>query len=335
MGLPHRRRGIWRLARARGLARRGPSRRRPGCGYDDHRARAARPRRRDLHGRDPAALRQATSRAGDRGGDLGGRACRCRSGRDRGLHRPTGGPCACARRVDGRGGTAADRGSRLPRGWRVRVRTLARARGARRASENVAGRSRRGGARRAGHGRSPPCDAPRVGRVMERQTESRNPRARNLSAMSTRQILELINDEDATIAGAVRAAIPEIERAVDLVVAALASGHRLFYVGAGTSGRLGVLDASEMPPTFGVEPELVTGIIAGGGHALRMSIEGAEDQAWAGTRDLGDVCRSGAVVVGISASGRAPYVLAVIEHAKPDFDAVGTIAITCNPDSEL
>src|SRR5438552_16620376 len=130
---------------------------------------------------------------------------------------------------------------------------------------------------------------------MERPTESRNPRARNLSAMSTRQILELINDEDATIAGAVRTAIPEIERAVDLVVAALASGHRLFYIGAGTSGRLGVLDASEMPPTFGVEPEVVTGIIAGGDHALRMSIEGAEDQGWAGTRDLGPLFRIGGV----------------------------------------
>ncbi|TMC77414.1 MAG: N-acetylmuramic acid 6-phosphate etherase [Chloroflexi bacterium] len=170
---------------------------------------------------------------------------------------------------------------------------------------------------------------------MDRPTESRNPRARNLSKMSTRQILELINDEDATIAAAVRTAIPEIERAVDVVVAALASGYRLFYVGAGTSGRLGVLDASEMPPTFGVEPELVTGIIAGGDHALRMSIEGAEDQAWAGTRDLGDVCRSGDVVVGISASGRAPYVLAAIEHAKTDFDAAGTIAVTCNRDSPL
>jgi len=170
---------------------------------------------------------------------------------------------------------------------------------------------------------------------MERQTESRNPRARNLGKMSTRQILQLINDEDATIAAVVRAAIPQIERAVEMIVSALASGHRLFYVGAGTSGRLGVLDASEMPPTFGVEPELVTGIIAGGDHALRMSIEGAEDEAWAGTRDLGDVCRSGDVVVGISASGRAPYVLAAIKNAKADFDAAGTIALTCIPDSEL
>ena len=153
--------------------------------------------------------------------------------------------------------------------------------------------------------------------------------------MSTRQILDLINDEDAKIPAAVRAAIPQIERAVDLIVAALASGHRLFYIGAGTSGRLGVLDASEMPPTFGVEPELVTGIIAGGDHALRMSIEGAEDQAWAGTRDLGALCRMGDVVVGISASGRASYAVAAIEKAKADFHAAATIAITCNPDSAL
>src|SRR5206468_2705245 len=133
-------------------------------------------------------------------------------------------------------------------------------------------------------------------------------RARSLSKMSTRQVLELINDEDATVAAAVRAAIPQIERAVDLIVPALASGHRLFYVGAGTSGRLGVLDASEMPPTFGVEPELVTGIIAGGDHALRMSVEGAED-APLGLRDLAARATAGDVVVGISASGRAPYVV--------------------------
>ena len=169
---------------------------------------------------------------------------------------------------------------------------------------------------------------------MERPTEARNPRARNLSKMSTRQILELINDEDASVPAAVRAAIPEIQRAVDLVVPALAAGHRLFYVGAGTSGRLGVLDASEMPPTFGVDPELVTGIIAGGDHALRMSIEGAEDQPQ-GLRDLSEHVKDGDVVVGISASGRAPYVVAAIEKAKADFHAAATIAITCNPDSAL
>jgi N-acetylmuramic acid 6-phosphate etherase len=169
---------------------------------------------------------------------------------------------------------------------------------------------------------------------MERQTESRNPRARGLSTMSTRQILELINDEDATVAGAIRTASPGIERAVDLIVPALASGHRLFYVGAGTSGRLGVLDASEMPPTFGVEPELVTGIIAGGDHALRMSIEGAEDLPL-GLRDLAAQLGAGDVVVGISASGRAPYVIDAIEGAKRDLDAAATIAITCVPDSPL
>jgi N-acetylmuramic acid 6-phosphate etherase len=169
---------------------------------------------------------------------------------------------------------------------------------------------------------------------MERRTEARNPRAHSLSKMSTRQILELLNDEDATVAAAVRAAIPQIERAVDLIVPALASGHRLFYIGAGTSGRLGVLDASEMPPTFGVEPEVVTGIIAGGDHALRMSIEGAED-APLGLRDLAQQMKPGDVVVGISASGRAPYVVDAIEGAKRVLGAAATIAITCNPDSAL
>lgn len=169
---------------------------------------------------------------------------------------------------------------------------------------------------------------------MERATEARNPKAKRLSAMSTREILELINDEDAKVAPAVGAAIPEIERAVDLIVSALGSGHRLFYIGAGTSGRLGVLDASEMPPTFGVEPELVTGIIAGGDHALRMSIEGAEDQPL-GLRDLAALLTAGDVVVGISASGRAPYVVDAIAGAKADLGAAGTIAITCNRGSPL
>jgi len=170
--------------------------------------------------------------------------------------------------------------------------------------------------------------------VNERATEARNPRAKKLGAMSTREILELLNDEDATVPIAVRKAIPAIERAVDLVVKAIADGHRLFYVGAGTSGRLGVLDASEMPPTFGVEPELVTGIIAGGDYALRMSIEGAEDRPL-GLRDLAEHMTAGDVVVGISASGRAPYVVDAIEGAKIDLGAAATIAITCNADSPL
>ena len=170
---------------------------------------------------------------------------------------------------------------------------------------------------------------------MERPTESRNPRAKNLSALPTREILELLNDEDATVPAAVRGAIPAIERAVDLVVPALRGGHRLLYLGAGTSGRLGVLDASEMPPTFGVDPEVVVGIIAGGDHALRLSIEGAEDQGWAGIRDLGDHLRPGDVVVGISASGRAPYVVDAVASAKAKFGAAATVGITCTPGSAL
>jgi N-acetylmuramic acid 6-phosphate etherase len=169
---------------------------------------------------------------------------------------------------------------------------------------------------------------------MERPTESRNPKAQKLSTMSTRQILELINDEDAAVPAAVRRAIPSIERAVELIVASLSKGGRLRYIGAGTSGRLGVLDASEMPPTFGVDPELVTGIIAGGDHALRISIEGAEDQPL-GVRDLAEHVKAGDVVVGISASGRAPYVVDAIQGAKADLGAAATIAITCNPDSPL
>ena len=169
---------------------------------------------------------------------------------------------------------------------------------------------------------------------MERRTEARNPKARGLSSMSTREILELLNAEDATVPAAVRRAIPEIERAVELIVPSLAKVGHLFYVGAGTSGRLGVLDASEMPPTFGVEPEMVQGVIAGGDHALRMSIEGAED-APLGIRDLATHFSAGDVVVGISASGRAPYVVDAVANAKADLQAAATIALTCNGNSEL
>ena len=168
---------------------------------------------------------------------------------------------------------------------------------------------------------------------MDRPTEARNPRAKALSSLSTRDLLELMNDEDATVPGAVRDALPEIERAVGIVTDALAKGGRLRYVGAGTSGRLGVLDASEAPPTFGVEPELVHGIMAGGDAALRRSIEGAEDDGGMGERDARAVLRPGDVLVGISASGRARYVLAAIAAAK----AVGArrVAVTCDPGSPL
>src|SRR5256714_12642406 len=167
----------------------------------------------------------------------------------------------------------------------------------------------------------------------ERMTERRNPRASALSSFSTSEILELMNEEDAGVAGAVRAALPQIAHAVDTIVTSFANRGRLRYVGAGTSGRLGVLDASEAPPTFGVEPELVRGVMAGGDQALRRSIEGAEDDAEAGARDLRAVMRSGDVLVGISASGRARYVLAAVTAATEM--GARTIAITCDPASPL
>src|SRR2546421_7075302 len=162
---------------------------------------------------------------------------------------------------------------------------------------------------------------------MDRPTEARNPRAKTLSSLSTRQLLELMNDEDATVPGAVRAALPEIERAVQIAAGALSKGGRLRYVGAGTSGRLGVLDASEAPPTFGVDPDLVHGVIAGGDEALRRSVEGAEDDPLAGEREIVRIARPGDVVVGLSASGTARYVVAAMKAAS----ALGavTACLTC------
>jgi N-acetylmuramic acid 6-phosphate etherase len=168
---------------------------------------------------------------------------------------------------------------------------------------------------------------------MSERTERRNPRAAGLSKISTRELLELMNDEDATVASAVRRALPRIASAADLLSDALAKGRRLRYVGAGTSGRLGVLDASEAPPTFGVAPEVVHGIIAGGDAALRRAVEGAEDDANAGARDVREVVREGDVVVGISASGRARYVLAALVMAREI--GARTVALTCDPDAPL
>jgi N-acetylmuramic acid 6-phosphate etherase len=167
----------------------------------------------------------------------------------------------------------------------------------------------------------------------QRRTEARNPRASQLASFNTREILELMNDEDATVSAAVRKAAPEIARAVDAIVAAFQSGGRLRYFGAGTSGRLGVLDASEAPPTFGVAEEMVRGLIAGGDDALRHSIEGAEDDALAGSRDAREHVRSGDVVVGISASGRARYVIAALVMAREI--GARTVALTCDPATPL
>jgi len=169
--------------------------------------------------------------------------------------------------------------------------------------------------------------------VSERQTESRNPKAAGMASFTTREILELMNDEDQTVPLAVRAAIPAIEKGVDAIVSAIGRGGHVIYVGAGTSGRLGVLDASEAPPTFGVEPDLFHGIIAGGDNALRSSIEGAEDSESQGRADVAKALRRDDVIVGISASGRAPYVVGGLEAGA--HDASATASITCNRASPL
>jgi N-acetylmuramic acid 6-phosphate etherase len=164
-------------------------------------------------------------------------------------------------------------------------------------------------------------------------TERRNPRAAGLADMSTLEVVGLMADEDATVPDAVRAALPDIARAADAIASAFKSGGRLRYVGAGTSGRLGVLDASEAPPTFGVEPELVLGVIAGGDAALRTSVEGVEDDPLAGEREIVRFARPGDVVVGLSASGSARYVVGAMKAAR----ALGatTAGVTCVPDSAL
>ena len=148
-------------------------------------------------------------------------------------------------------------------------------------------------------------------------TEQPNPATTDLDLRSTLGILEAMSAEDAKSVAAVRAQLPQIAQAVDLVVESLRAGGRLFYVGAGTSGRLGVLDASECPPTFGVSPDLVQGIIAGGDTALRRSSEGMEDHPRLGAQDIRAAgVRPGDVVVGISASGRAPYVRGALQAAR-------------------
>ena len=150
----------------------------------------------------------------------------------------------------------------------------------------------------------------RGARLSDRGTEGRNPKARELQSFGTRQILELMNDEDAGVPAAVRTALPAIEKAVDAIVDAIAKGGHVLYIGAGTSGRLGVLDASEAPPTFGVEPDLFHGIIAGGDTALRSSIEGAEDDESAGGGDVAKA-RGRAASSSHFRGGRAPYVSVV------------------------
>jgi N-acetylmuramic acid 6-phosphate etherase len=171
-------------------------------------------------------------------------------------------------------------------------------------------------------------DEPQPEQLGALPTEARNPRSLHIDEISTLEMLSVINDEDATIAAVVRACLPTIAAAVDQIAARFAHGGRLFYMGAGTSGRLGVLDASECPPTFSVAPGLFVGIVAGGDAALRKSSESSEDSPDAGVADLASWnLTQHDTVVGIAASGRTPYVLGALAFARRR--GALTIALTC------
>jgi N-acetylmuramic acid 6-phosphate etherase len=165
-------------------------------------------------------------------------------------------------------------------------------------------------------------------------TEQSNPASGSLDALPTEEALRIINAEDRKVAVAVEREIPAIARAVDAIVAAIEKGGRLFYIGAGTSGRLGVLDAVEIPPTFSAPPTMVQGIVAGGESALCRATETTEDDPAIGVRDLlAHGFTAGDLLVGIAASGRTPYVLGAVAEARKM--GAATVGISCTPDSEL
>ncbi len=165
-------------------------------------------------------------------------------------------------------------------------------------------------------------------------TEARNPRTLHIDELSTYEMMKLMNDENRAVEDAIATQLSEIAAAVDIIAAAFERGGHLIYIGAGTSGRLGVVDASECPPTFGVDHRLVRGIIAGGEGAMFRAVEGAEDNEESGASELlANGVTQGDVVVGLSASGGAPYVLGALKAARE----VGAtpIGITCNPESRM
>lgn len=165
-------------------------------------------------------------------------------------------------------------------------------------------------------------------------TETRNPRTMALDQMTPLEIVSTMNSEDALVADAIKPALPNIAQCASWAIESIESGGRLIYMGAGTSGRLGVLDAVECPPTFGVSPDLVVGLIAGGERAFVKAVEGAEDSRELGREDLKNIqLKPKDLVVGIAASGRTPYVLGGLEYAG----SIGchTVAISCNPGSAI
>ncbi|CAI9398126.1 MULTISPECIES: N-acetylmuramic acid 6-phosphate etherase [Citrobacter] len=165
-------------------------------------------------------------------------------------------------------------------------------------------------------------------------SETRNPQTMDLDALSTLELVHRFNQQDTLVAEAVKATLPDVASAVDAAAEALKSGGRIIYMGAGTSGRLGVLDASECPPTFGVPHGLVVGLIAGGPGALLKAVEGAEDNAQLGEDDLIALNLAPQdLVVGLAASGRTPYVIGGLKYARKT--GCTTVAISCNPDSPI
>lgn len=165
-------------------------------------------------------------------------------------------------------------------------------------------------------------------------SETRNPNTLRLDEMSTLEMVTAFNQEDRTVPEAIARVLPQVAEAVDLAAAALRAGARIIYLGAGTSGRLGVLDASECPPTFGVEHGVVVGLIAGGPGALLKAVEGAEDSLTLGAEDLQAIALAPRdLVVGLAASGRTPYVIGALRHARQA--GCATVAISCNPDSPI
>ncbi|WP_318439918.1 N-acetylmuramic acid 6-phosphate etherase [Photobacterium leiognathi] len=165
-------------------------------------------------------------------------------------------------------------------------------------------------------------------------TESRNTASQNIDMLSTVEMLQVINNEDKKVALAVEQVLPEIAQVVDAIAIAFQQGGRLIYAGAGTSGRLGILDASECPPTYGSKPEQVIGLIAGGHQAILKAVENAEDNREMGAQDLIDLnFTEKDVLVGIAASGRTPYVMGAMEYAKSQNAMVA--CISCNPQSPM
>lgn len=165
-------------------------------------------------------------------------------------------------------------------------------------------------------------------------TERRNPASTHIDELPTVEMLRIINAEDKKVALAVEKILPEIAKAVDVITDRLAKGGRLFYLGAGTSGRLGILDASECPPTYGVDPELVQGVIAGGTPAIFKAQEGAEDSRELACKDLADRGFTAAdVLVGIAASGRTPYVIGGLQYARKL--GAATIALACSANAAI